>query len=174
MDHKTTTLLVALAGAFACAESTHAGDGGEPKQPQPTAAAACTCYCLAAWAAPIAAPYVPNLPNKVSGGFWNGTQTETETGDEFWTASVNQKTYTCGTATVTATTGLNLNLVHNTYTRNRSRTGTWRWGWPPFVWGAWTAWSAYLSTGNLNDRAALMTSAPPSTPWCTDTGVACP
>lgn len=175
MRHTTTMLLLCLGTLSAPGEWTLAADEPATKRPQqPAVPVSCTCYCLAAWGAAIAAPYVPNLPTTVTGNFLTGTQTETETGDEFWTASVNRKIYNCGTATVTATAALNLNLVHNTYSRTRTRTGTWRWGWPPFVWGGWTPWTAYATTGNLNDRAALLTSAPPSTPWCTDKGVACP
>ena len=135
------------------------------------AARLCTCYCLQAWGAPIAAPYVPVLPTTISlTGFFPPTQTEVETGDEFWTATVVQKTYNCTTKAVTATATLNLNLVHNTY--QRSRTRTFVFAWPP--WGPWGAWTPIANTGNLANGAALATSTPPSTPHCPDDGVPCP
>jgi len=174
MQTKAWILLINMMPLSIYSGHLPAADEAMPGQPIQTAPVACTCYCLASWGAAIAAPYVPNLPTKVVGGILARTETETETGDVFWTANVNRKSYACGTANVTATTALSLNLVHNTYSRSRARTGAWRWGWPPFVWGAWTPWTVYLPTGNLNDRDALLTSAPPSTPWCTDKGVACP
>lgn len=134
----------------------------------------CNCYCLEKWRSPIAAPYIPRLPNKISGNFFTGTQIETETGEEFWTASVKKKTYSCSTKKVIKSVSLSLNLVHNSYSRSRSRVLIWRLAWPPVTWGPWTGWSPFANTGNLNDRDALGTSSPASMPWCPDEKIKCP
>ncbi|MFT4962176.1 MAG: hypothetical protein ACI92Z_003273 [Paracoccaceae bacterium] len=135
------------------------------KQVQPT----CTCGCLTAWVAAIAAPYVPKLPNTTT-TTWPALppfQTETETGEEFWSADVNMKTYDCNTKVVAAQNAAVLSLAHNDYSRSRTRNlglGG---------WGAWTAWGAFANTGNYNDARALATSAPPVT-HCPNDGVPCP
>jgi len=138
----------------------------EPKQVAPP----CTCYCLAAWAGPIAAPYVPVLPTTVTTRWFAlpPIQTETEIGDEFWNATVNVKTYICANNQVTAVVPTAYGLVHNTYSRSRTRTlGL-------FGWGAWTAWTPFANTGNKTNAQALATSAPPATPECTTVPIACP
>lgn len=130
----------------------------------------CTCFCLVNWIAAIAAPYVPNLPNTTSTRWLPlpVTETEIESGDEFWTANVNKKDYNCTTLQIIAVTPQVLNLVHNTYSRSRTRTlGI-------TGWGPWTPWTPYANTGNLNNVQALGTSAPPSLPECAAVNVGCP
>ena len=131
--------------------------------------ATCTCYCLVGWGAAIAAPYVPN-PTTSATVWWPlpPVETETETGDEFWTANTNKKDYNCTTKQVLLVTPDTPNLTHNTYSQTRTRTMGFT------GWGAWTAWSGPANTGNLGDAAALATSAPPQTPICTANGVPCP
>ena len=158
------------------ADDPSTGMSGENGTPGDTP---CHCYCLAAWGAAIAAPFVPKLPTTVSTHIPGNKQTETETGEEFWTATANDKTYQCGTVNVLNVAAVNLNLVHNTYSRSRTRSRTlgFQWGWPPVFWnpwGAWTGWTPFANTGNLGDAVALATSAPPATPHCPAVGIACP
>lgn len=146
------------------AQGTPGPAESKPGEPDP-----CTCYCFVNWIAPIAAPHVPKLPNTVVTTLFAlpPFQTETETGEEFWTANVNKKDYHCVTKVVLATTPDTPNLVHNTYSRSRTR----NFG---LGWGPWTAWSPFANTGNYTNAQALATSAPPMLPECTAVGVACP
>lgn len=142
----------------------------EPKEPT---ARICTCYCLQTWGAAIAAPYVPTSTTEAWTSWLPPVKTVTETGDEFWTATVVQKTYDCDTKVVQSTTQQTLNLVHNTYSTS------WTKRFFLNLWPLAAGWvigtpGPYANTGNLGDKAALGTSSPPATPHCPDDGVACP
>jgi hypothetical protein len=124
----------------------------------------CKCYCFVKWGAAIAAPFVPRLPTTISTWFFI-YEVETEDGEEFWTADVNEKTYVCNTQQVLGVTPLVLNLVHNDYQTSRSR----------WVWNPWpAAWGPKVKSAVYGNAKALGTSSPPALPECTAVGIACP
>ena len=126
----------------------------------------CKCYCLVNWIGPIAAPYIPSGPTTVVTS-WFVFQTDIETGDEYWSANVNEKSYVCDTQQVLGVNPQVLQMLHNTYQMTRTR--YWFFG-----WSAWTPWGAAVNTGNLTNAQALGTSSPPALPECTAVGIACP
>ena len=145
-------------------------------------AESCICYCIQAWGAALPNPEVPSGPSVIAG--WFRTQTETETGDIVWTATVTEKTYNCATKAIISSQNLpNIGLSKNGYTKTRTRTRTlvlrtrtvfgvsityFVW-----AWGAWTIWTLVNGPAN-HERDSLAFPSPSLLPWCGDENVACP
>jgi len=141
----------------------------------------CQCYCIRNWGAPL-----PNadVVSTATVSTWLKTQTETETGEVFWTATVTEKTYLCATKKVTGSRDINANLARNNYTQTRTRTlgisatfkrvlGILIPVKMRFFWGPWSAWTR-TNGPNYTEKESLASPSPPFLPWCQDENIPCP
>lgn len=138
-------------------------------------AQASVCYCFVNWLNPIPNPFIsnPGFPT-ITTTFPGWTETENDSGDEFWNALVLQKFYDPNTNQVFFVVPQIMVLARNSYTRSRSRklkwmgfgTSWWPWGWP-----AWPVWPA-PTRGPINTGAQALAAA--SLTDCTAVGIPCP
>jgi hypothetical protein len=120
---------------------TESNDTGVGKDFGARLANASVCYCFLNWIAPLANPLVPGpgFPTVTTSTFgW--TETETESGDEYWNALILMKFYDANTNQVLLVVPQIIPLAHNSYTRSRSRTLSFRLSLWPFGWPPWPAW----------------------------------
>lgn len=168
-----------------CRGALHLNQEGKPPMPDNEEIRdedrTCQCYCIRAWGAPLPNP---DVVSSSTVGTWLKTQTETETGEVFRTATVTEKTYLCATKKVTGSRDINASLARHIYTQTRTRilgvsvTVKRVLGIPipikmGFFWGPWSAWTR-ANGPNYTEKRGLASASPPFLPWCQDEGIPCP
>lgn len=138
-------------------------------------AQASVCYCFLNWLFPIPNPFIssPGFP-AITTSFLGWTETENDSGDEFWNALVLMKFYDANTKQVLLVVPQIMVLPRNSYTRTRSRTLAWVGfgaSWWPWAWPAWPAWPAPVR-GAVNTGPQALAAV--GLAECTTAGIPCP